>query len=93
MNICVKVVLLANFREIVGEKEVVKGISSNSTLRNLLDEFANKYGRDFKQMVNPRTGEISSEFLVSVNGRIARDANVKLNNNDVLILTIPAGGG
>lgn len=93
MGIRVRVVLLANFREIVGKREIYEEIDSNLTLRHLLEKFAKKYGRDFKQMLDPKTGDISSEFLVSINGRIVRDVNVKLNNDDVLLLTIPAGGG
>jgi len=93
MSICVRVVLLANFREIVGKREIVEEIDSNSTLRHILDKLAQRYGRDFKQIIDAKKGLISLEFLVSINGRIARDGNVKLNNNDVLILSIPVGGG
>jgi len=93
MNIRVRLVLLANFREIVGKREIVEEVDSNSTLRHILDNLAEKYGKDFKQIVDPKTGIISSEFLVSINGQITRDTNVKLNNDDILMLTIPAGGG
>ena len=93
MSIHVRVLLHADFREIVGKREIVEEIDSNSTLRHILDRLAEKYGRDFKQLVDPRTGVISLEFLVSVNGRIVRDANVRLNNGDILMITIPAGGG
>jgi len=93
MSIRVRVVLLANFREIVGKREIVEEIDSNSTLRRVLDKLARRYGRDFEQIVDTKKGLISLEFLVSINGRIARDANVKLNKNDVLILSIPVGGG
>jgi len=93
MSIRVRVLLHANLREIVGKREVIEEINSNSTLRDILDKLAQRYGRDFKQIVDPGTGAISLEFLVSINGRIMRDANVKLNNDDVLILSIPIGGG
>ncbi|MCK5593581.1 MoaD family protein [Candidatus Bathyarchaeota archaeon] len=93
MSVRVRVLLHANFREIVGKREIIEEINSNSTLRDILDKLAQRYGRDFKQIVDPGTGAISLEFLVSINGRIMRDANVKLNNDDVLILSIPVGGG
>jgi len=93
MSIRVRVVLLANFREIVGKREIVEEVGSDSTLRHVLGNLAEKYGKDFKQIVDPKTGIVSSEFLVSINGQIARDTNVKLNNDDILMLTIPAGGG
>lgn len=93
MSAHVKVVLLANFKKIVGKRETIEEIDSNSTLKHILDKFAKKYGGDFKQIVDQNTGNISLEFLVSINGRIIRNANVKLNNNDILMLTIPVGGG
>ncbi|MGQ9506443.1 MAG: MoaD/ThiS family protein [Candidatus Bathycorpusculaceae bacterium] len=85
--------LLANFREIVGKREIVEEMGLNATLRHVLDILAEKYDKNFKQIVDPATGIVSSEFLVSINGKIVRDTNVKLNNDDVLMLTIPAGGG
>jgi len=89
----VKVLLHANFREIAGKREIVEEINLNSTLRQILDKLATKYGRDFQQIIDLRTGVISLEFLVSINGRIVRDTNVRLNNDDILMITIPAGGG
>jgi len=89
----VRVVLCLDFREIVGKREIVEEIDSNSTLRHILDKLANKYGRDFKQIIDPRTGVVSLEFLVSINGRIVRDTNIRLNNDAILMITIPAGGG
>lgn len=93
MSVRVRVLLHADFREIVGKREIIEEINSNSTLSDILDKLAQRYGRDFKQIVDPGTETISLEFLVSINGRIMRDANVKLNNDDVLILSIPVGGG
>ncbi len=48
MSIRVRLVLCADFREIVGKREIVKEINPNSTLKHILDKLANKYGRDFK---------------------------------------------
>jgi MoaD family protein len=93
MSIRVRVVLCADFREIVGKREIFEEVNSNSTLRHILDKLAEKYGKDFKQIINPRTGVVSVGFLVSVNGRNVRDVNVTLNNDDVVIITIPVGGG
>lgn len=89
----VKVLLQANFREIVGKREIVEKIDSDSTLKNILDGLAETYKKEFQQLIDPKTGSISLEFLVSINGRIARDTNTKLNNGDIVMITIPAGGG
>jgi molybdopterin converting factor small subunit len=93
MSIRVRVVLCADFREIVGKREIVEEIDSKSTLTDILAKLAKEYGRDFKQIVDSRKGVVSLEFLVSVNGQIVRDTNVRLNNDDFLMITIPAGGG
>jgi len=93
MGIQVRVVFLANFREIVGKREIVEELTPNSTLKYILDKLAMEYGKDFNLIVDSKTGVVSSEFIVSINGRITRDINAKLNNDDVIILTIPAGGG
>lgn len=93
MSIRIRVLLHANFREIVGKREIAEEIDSDSRLRHILEKLAKKYGRDFKQIVDTRMGVISSEFLVSINGRNVRDPNIRLNNGDIIMITIPAGGG
>jgi len=93
MSIRIRVLLHANFREIVGKREITEEIDSNSRLRHILEKLAKKYGRDFKQIVEPNMSVISSEFLVSINGRNIRDPNIRLNNGDIIMITIPAGGG
>jgi len=93
MSIRIRLVLCADFREIVGKRQIVEEINANSTLKHVLDMLAKKYRKEFEQVVDPRTGIISLEFLVSINGRVIRDTNVKLNNDDILMITIPTGGG
>ena len=93
MSIRVRVVLLASLREIVGKREIVEEVDSKSTVGNVLEKLAQRYGRDFRQIMDTRKSSISLEFLVSINGQVTRDANAKLNNNDVLMLSIPVGGG
>lgn len=93
LSISVRVILLANFREIVGKKEVVERVGSGSTLGHILDMLANRYGKDFKQIVDQKKGAISSEFLVSINGQVVRDPDVRLNSEDILVITIAVGGG
>ena len=93
MSLRIKVLLHANFREIVGRREIFEEVESNSTLEHVLDKLAKKYGGDFERVVDLRSGTVSLEFLVSLNGRIVRDVDARLNNGDILMITIPAGGG
>ena len=93
MTIRVRVLLNGIFRKIVGKREIIEEIDSNQTLKQILDKLANKYGRDFKEIVDPKTEVVSSEFLVSINGQIVRDTQVNLENDDILMITILTGGG
>ena len=93
MSIRVRVVLLASLREIVGKREIVEEVDSKSTVKHVLERLAQRYGRDFQQIMDTRKSSISLGFLVSINGQVTRDANAKLNNNDVLMLSIPVGAG
>ncbi|UCG44756.1 MAG: MoaD/ThiS family protein [Candidatus Bathyarchaeota archaeon] len=93
MSIQVKVLLHANLREIVGKREIIEEVHSPAILKHLLDKLAQMYGKDFKQIVDQREGKTSLEFLVSINGQVTRDVYTKLNNNDVVMLSIPVGGG
>ena len=95
MNTQVRVILLTIFREIVGKKEIIVEVSTKSmpSLKDLLDELANRYGRDFQKIVEPKTGVISSEFIVSVNNVFVTDTGIKLNTNDIIMIGTPVGGG
>ena len=93
MSLRIRVLLHANFREIVGRRDVLEEVDSNSTLKHVLDKLTRKYGGEFGQVIDSRSGTVSLEFLVSLNGRVVRDADAKLNNGDILMITIPAGGG
>ncbi len=85
--------LQANFREIVGKREIIEAINTGSTLKNILDKLAKEYHKDFQQLNDLKTGSIPLEFLVSINGRITRDINTELNNGDIVMIGITAGGG
>ncbi|MEM3702823.1 MAG: MoaD/ThiS family protein [Candidatus Bathyarchaeia archaeon] len=89
----VKVVFQAMFREIVGAREIVQEVSNGCTLQNLLDTLAKKYGSDFNDIVDPKTGEISTEVWVLVNGQSVRKTDIKLNDDDLVYIGVPIGGG
>ena len=89
----IKVLLAARFREIVGQRELSKDVGSGMTLHDLLTALAEKYGKDFTEIIDWETGEISLGAWVMVNGKSARSTDVKLKNTDVVIITVPVGGG
>ena len=89
----VKVLLHAMFKQTAGKGEVVHELGQGSTLRTLIDELARRYDKDFKQIVNPATGLIEADTLVMVNGQSMREPDVRLKDGDIVMITVPIGGG
>lgn len=89
----VKVMFQAMFREIAGKREIIQEVNNGYTLRDLLGMLAKNYGRDFEDIVDPKTGEISTEVWVLVNGKSVRKTDIALNNDDVVYIGVPIGGG
>jgi len=81
------------FREIVGKKEITKNIHSETTLREILIILATEYGKDFKDTIDQKTGQVDVNTLVMINGQNVRQTDVKLEDNDLIIITVPVGGG
>jgi len=94
MTAKVKVLLHAMFREIAGKGEITQEIEdSNFTLRDLLNTLARKYGKDFKEILEPKTGVINTNTLVMLNGQSVRKSDTKLKDKDVIMISLPIGGG
>ena len=93
MTAQVRVLFRAMFKEAAGKGEVTHELGSGSTLRMLLEELARRYGKDFKQILNPKTGLIETDTLVMLNGQSMRRPDVQLNDGDVIMVTVPIGGG
>ncbi|MFQ6063965.1 MAG: MoaD/ThiS family protein [Candidatus Bathyarchaeia archaeon] len=93
MNGQIKVLLAARFREIAGQREILEKIGSDTTLEDILRTLAKRHGRDFNQIIDSKTGQISSENWVMVNGKSVRRIDIELKENDVVVITVPAGGG
>jgi len=89
----VKILLHASFREIAGKKEVTEEVNSNHTLADVLSKLAKKYGKDFNKIVDHKTKQINIDTLVMINGKSARKTDIKLKDNDVIMITVPIGGG
>ena len=89
----VKILLHAMFKEIAGRREILQEVNPNFTLRDMLNALAKRYGREFNSIIDPKTGQVSLDTLVMVNGKSIRKPDVKLKNNDVVMITVPVGGG
>jgi len=89
----VKVLLHAMFKEIAGRREITHEFSTDSTLGELLEELSRKYGKDFRTIVDPKTGQISTDTLVMLNGQSIRKVDTQLKDKDVIMISVPVGGG
>ncbi|MHA2364784.1 MAG: MoaD family protein [Candidatus Hodarchaeales archaeon] len=88
-----KILFHATFREITGKREVIEKINYNCAVISILEGLTKKYGKDFNNIIDPNTGKISTEILVMLNGRGIRNTDIKLKDKDVLVITLPLGGG
>lgn len=89
----VRVLFAATFREIAGQRDILQEVCSGITLGAILKTLAETYGRAFNEIVDSKTGQISLETWVMVNGKSVRRTDIELRDHDVVIITIPAGGG
>lgn len=89
----IKILFHATFREITGKKEVTEQINPNHTLADILSKLAKQYRRDFNKIVDRKTGQIGTDTLVMINGQSVRKTDIKLKDNDIIMITVPVGGG
>jgi len=93
MTAHVKVLLHAMFKDIVGKREIIEELAKGATLRLVLDELAQRYGKDFKTMLDPKTGQINADTLVMLNGQSVRKTDIRLKDGDIIMVSVPVGGG
>jgi hypothetical protein len=89
----IKILFQGIFREIVQEKELSLKVDDNCSVAFILELISKKYGEDFKNITDPETGKISNEFLIILNGKGIRSTDIILEDRDVLMFTVPLGGG
>jgi len=84
---------LSSIRNQNSKKEIIHDIHSGTTLGEILNTLAKKYGKDFEETIDIKTGQVDVNTLVMLNGKNVRDTDLKLKNNDLIIITVPVGGG
>ena len=89
----VRIKLLAMFKETAGQKEIRHHIEPEATLKGVLKALAEKYGGDFEETLDCKTGQVDVNTLVMLNGKNVRNAGTKLKDNDLIVITVPAAGG
>ena len=91
--ISINIVFHSLFREAAGVSEINEKIKKNSTIRDLINNLSNKFGGDFKEIIDPQTGEISLDTLVLLNGQSIRKTETILKENDSIVIAVPIAGG
>ena len=89
----VKILFHAMFKEITGVREINRELKGNTTLGEVLDNLAKEYGKDFNALVDPKTGQVSVDMLVMLNGQSIRKLDTQLKDQDVIMISVPVGGG
>jgi len=93
MTVQVRVLLHAMFKEIAGTREITQELNADSTLGEVLEELARRFGKDFKTVVDSKTGQIGADTLVMLNGQSVRKIDIQLKDKDVIMISVPIGGG
>lgn len=89
----IEIIFNATFREITKKRKIIENINDDCTFGEILAELARNYANDFDHVINPQTGKISNDILVMLNGKGIREIDEKIKNGDVLIFSLPVGGG
>ncbi|MHA2100378.1 MAG: MoaD/ThiS family protein [Candidatus Kariarchaeaceae archaeon] len=89
----IKIVLHAIYREIAGRKEIKEELTGNCTVKTILNRLAGNYGKDFKEIIDPKTQQISNDILVMLNGKSLRSTDTRLENNDIIMISVAVAGG
>ncbi|MDH5783215.1 MAG: MoaD family protein [Candidatus Bathyarchaeota archaeon] len=93
LTVHVKILFHAMFKEIAGQREILQEVNPGFTLRDMLNVLAKKYGKEFNSVIDSKTGMVSLDTLVMLNGKSIRKPDVQLRDNDVVMITVPVGGG
>jgi MoaD family protein len=93
MTVQVRILFHAMFKEAARTREITEEFSNNATVGEMLDKLVRKYGKDFKTIVDPKTGQINADTLVMLNGQSVRKLDTQLKSNDLIMISVPVGGG
>ena len=94
----IKIEYLGHVRNLLNTKRQEEiEINENSTIQDLLNTLANKYGEPFQKAIyEPGTNDLKANFIATVNGHLLnqlKGVNTKLKNDDnITIMPIVSGG-
>ena len=92
----IKVKTFANLRDILGKSEIEYEIKQGNTLRYLLENMCQKYGKSFEHQIKDSSTGAIVPFLLLINDKTFRsvaDLDTPLNEGDVVTIMLPFDGG
>jgi len=94
MNVEVK--FFTSLREITGKKVDKIQLQNAITVDELLTLLSEKYGKNFREYIYNKKGDVQGFLSFLVNGKninIMQGFDTKLQENDVVAILPPVGGG
>ena len=92
----VEVKFFTSLREITGKKVDEIQLQNSITVDELLTLLSKKYGKNFREYIYNKKGEVQGFLSFLVNGKninIMQGFDTKLQENDVVAILPPVGGG
>ena len=92
----VEVKFFTSLREITGKKVDEIQLQTAITVDELLTLLSEKYGKNFREYIYNKKGEVQGFLSFLVNGKnvnLMQGFDTKLQENDVVAILPPVGGG
>jgi len=92
----VEVKFFTSLREITGKKVDEIQLQKTITVDELLTLLSEKYGKNFREYIYNKKGDVQGFLSFLVNGKninIMQGFDTKLQENDIVAILPPVGGG
>jgi len=92
----VKIIFLSILTDITDVEELNLAVEDNSTIRDILNQLASKFGAKFEKMIYKTSSDLSKYILITVNGkhiRLIKGLATKVQADDEVSFIPAIAGG